>query len=349
MSTHSVDQPVEDAAVPSHAASDDGARKKKLIALAILGVLLLLVAIAFAWYLITRKPITAIPGLSNEAMPRYNYSIYGVSQPLGVAVSPDGDRIYVTQSGGDRTTLMFDHAGHLQATLKPPTVKGAMHIPVYVAINPTNNDVYVTDRASGAVYVYTQDGTYRREIKPGALKGTWQPLGLSFAADGTLYVTEVGGKTHRVLALDSSDKITAELTPADLPMLFPNGTAVDGDGRILVADSNNGRLVVMDPGGRIVGQVRRGSGEGDLGLPRGVATGDGGRIFVVDTTNQGVHVYRLGDKADDGTYHMTFVGAFGDEGIADGLFEYPNGIATDSRSDVYVTDRENGRVQVWSF
>jgi hypothetical protein len=45
---------------------------------------------------------------------------------------------------------------------------------------------------------------------------------------------------------------------------------------------------------------------------------------------------------------MSFIGTFGDEGIADGQFEYPNGIATDSRSTIYVTDRENGRVQVWS-
>ena len=73
---------------------------------------------------------------------------------------------------------------------------------------------------------------------------------------------------------------------------------------------------------------------------------DSGRIFVVDTTNQSVHVYRL-NVSDTTTF--TFVGAFGDEGITDGAFAFPNGAASDNRAEVYITDRENGRVQVWSF
>ena len=139
MSTHSrdADTAVVDADAPvSHSAPDDGKRRRRLVVLAIIAVLLLLVTSLFAWYLITRKPITAIPILSRESMPHYNYSIYGVTQPLGVTVSPDGEHIYVTQSGGKRTVVLFDHAGHLLATLTPPTSAGAAHVPVYLAINP---------------------------------------------------------------------------------------------------------------------------------------------------------------------------------------------------------------------
>jgi DNA-binding beta-propeller fold protein YncE len=346
MSTHQADAPAHEAAEPPVPTTEDRDRRRKLIALILIGALLLIVALGLVWYLITKRTITDIPGLNSEAMPRYNYSIYGVEQPMGVAVSPDGERIYVTQSGGTRTTVAFDHEGHQLAVLAPPRETGADHIPVYIAINPVNNDVYVSDRMAGAVYEYTESGTYRRTFKPTGLTGTWAPLGLAFAEDGTLYVTEVGGKHHRVLVIDPSGKVTAEFKATDLEMVFPNGAAAGADGVLAVADGNNGRLLFFDATGRLVGSVNRGIGKGDLGLPRGVATDSSGRYYAVDTTNHTVHIYRL---ADPSSHKVEFVGAFGDEGIQDGAFEYPNGIATDTRSNVYVTDRENNRVQVWTY
>jgi len=65
-------------------------RRRMAIIVAILGVLLLLVAAVFAWYLITRKPLAELPGLAREAMPHYATSFYGVTAPLGVGVTADG-------------------------------------------------------------------------------------------------------------------------------------------------------------------------------------------------------------------------------------------------------------------
>jgi DNA-binding beta-propeller fold protein YncE len=337
-----LDEPVPPAPEPE--TTDN--RRRKLIILGIIGALILIIGSLFAWYLITRKPITALPGISAEAMPHYRYSIYGIQAPLGVAASPEGDKIYVTQSAGKRTVLEFDHAGKLLATLAPPASTGAAHVPVYVALNPTNGDVYVTDRMTAAIYVYTSDGTYLRTFKPTNLTGAWAPLGIAFDKQGNVYVSEVGGKSHRILGIDPTGKVFRTLIATDQDLSFPNGIAVDDKGTVLVSDSNNGRLLAFDKDGKVFATVNRGIGNGDLGLPRGVATDDSARVFVVDATNQTVHIYRLGDE---GTNKVAFVGAFGDEGIADGLFEYPNGVATDNRSDIYVTDRENGRLQVWSF
>ena len=340
-----LDEPV----APEPAPEEGKKRKKLLIWLGVILALLLLVLALLAWYLITRKPLNQLPILGSEAMPTYQYSIYGVDKPLGVAVSADGNRIYVTQSGGKRTTLMFDHDGNLLKTLAVPKVaKGTPdpgHLPVYVAVDPTNGDVVVSDQVAKAIYVYNAEGDYQRTVKPVDNKGTWTPLGVTFTPDGNLVVTEVGGKAHRVLVLDQFDKVIRTVVPTDAPLSFPNGVAVDNAGNLFVADSNNGRLLTFSPDGNVVGGANRGIGEGDLGLPRGVATDTGDRVYVVDTTNQGVRVYKLNN---DGSNKLAFLGAFGDEGIADGLFEYPNGVATDSRSDIYVTDRENGRVQVWS-
>ena len=42
-------------------------------------------------------------------------------------------------------------------------------------------------------------------------------------------------------------------------------------------------------------------------------------------------------------------GDFGDFGAGDGQFSYPNDIAIDASGRLYIADRENNRVQVWSY
>ncbi len=51
-------------------------------------------------------------------------SIYGIDAPMGVAVSPSGDRIYVTESEGRRLVRVFDSSGDQVDTLKPPGQRG---------------------------------------------------------------------------------------------------------------------------------------------------------------------------------------------------------------------------------
>ena len=322
--------------------------KKRKGAIAGLLVALLVLALLFAWYLMNRKPLSELPGLSQDKVPSYQFSIYGTSHPLGVAATATGDRIYVTQSDGARVVAVFDRAGRKAGILKPPASTGPTHLPMYVAINPTTQDVYVTDRTTRAIYVYDGKSKYLRTFAPkGKPVGEFNPLGLAFAPDGTLYVTDVRGessKNHRVVTFAPDGTLIRSMgAPGQLS--FPNGIVVDAHGNIAVTDSNNGRLVVFNVAGKMLATITQGVGEGDLGLPRGAAVDDAGRLFVADTSDHQVRVYKI----ENAKATPTYIGSFGDEGQTDGLFEYPNGVATDSRARIYVTDRENNRVQVWGY
>lgn len=294
-----------------------------------------------SWYLLTRKPLP-LPSLISDPTPGYAYSFYGVQAPAGVAVSPDGSRVYATQTVGATVVVVFDAQGSAIGTLEPPTPGD--HVPAYVAVDPVTGDVYVSDRPAAALYVYDANGTYRSTFDPGAALAGWQPMGIAFDREGNLWVTDmVVGRGVHEFAPDGS---YLRSVGADAGFSFPNGVVIDSKGYVYVSDSNNGRLVVFDAQGREVAKIRRGSAEGTLGLPRGVAIDDADRIYVADATGQGVEMFHA---MADGDRVPRFIGRFGVAGIDDGGFQFPNCVATDARGRVYVADWGNSRVQVWSY
>ena len=321
-------------------------RRKKVLIAAIIGIiiLLLLVGAMFAWYLATRKPISQIPVLSQEIPPHFAAAVYDVQQPLGVAVDETSDRMYVTQGTTGSNVLSFNLAGEKIGELKPPAGKAKIHVPVYVAVNPTNSEVYVTDRATATIYVYDSSGNFLREFKPAEVK-KWNPLALSFSSDGTLFVTDVAEPDQQVWEFAPDGAFVRKFGKAE-ELSFPNGVATMADGSVAVADSNHGRVLVWAPDNDTPAGVARGQEQTALGMPRGVAVDDRGRMYVVDTVNNNVNVY-VPSKEAGGAPEFAFT--FGTGGNDDGQFLYPNGIAVDQHGRVYVTDRENNRVQVWSY
>jgi tripartite motif-containing protein 71 len=320
-------------------------RRKAILALLLLGLLAMLATIAI-WYLVFRQPIPLpIPVIPASDVPTYATSIYGARRPSGIAVSPSGDRIYVGQTAGDRTGMVFDAGGNKVGTMAPPETTGTDHAPVYLAIDPLTSEVYVSDRLTGAIYIYDRDGAYQRTFTLAVPRPEWQPLGLAFDARGSLYVTDLSGPFQKVLVIDRTAAVVRTLGEAS-KLSFPNGVVVDGAGNVYVSDSNNGRLLVFGPDGQVRAQVGRGTGLGNLGLPRGLAVDGQGRVFVADATGQGVFIYRATSGDSRG---LDFIGFVGGEGVADGQFQYPNSVAVDARGRVYVADTFNDRVQIWSY
>jgi tripartite motif-containing protein 71 len=323
-----------------------GNRRRKVIII-VIGLLILLLAIVaatFVWFAVTKKPLSQLPVLSQETPPHYVGTMYDVEKPIGVAIDEVNDRVYVTQSAGDRTVAVFDMAGQRVGSLKAPGGSKALHAPVYVAVNPTTSDVYVSDRATSSISVYDSSGNYLKEFKPQGIKA-WQPLGMWFTPDGTLFVTDVSGTKQKVLQITPEGSVAKTLGETD-GLSFPNGVATSADGAVYVTDSNHSQALMYGPNGKLIGALARGNSDTPLGLPRGITVDDRGRIYVVDTANQDIKVFTPGDTP---TALPTFAFSVGQEGTDEGNFEYPNGIAVDSRERLYITDRENNRLQVWSF
>jgi DNA-binding beta-propeller fold protein YncE len=79
-----------------------------------------------------------------------------------------------------------------------------------------------------------------------------------------------------------------------------------------------------------------GSGAGQFDLPRGIAIGPSGEVYVSDSDN---------DRVQKFTPNGRFLTKWGSQGTAPGQFITPEGIATDAAGNVYVADQLNDRIQ----
>jgi len=104
--------------------------------------------------------------------------------------------------------------------------------------------------------------------------------------------------------------------------------------------------MVYDKDGKLVGYVGRGAGEGNLGLPRGLGTDGAGHVFVMDTSGQAGFVYKQFQPGQD---RPEYVGTFGSQGVSNGEFLYPTGLAVDGRGRLFVADTANDRIQLWNY
>jgi DNA-binding beta-propeller fold protein YncE len=378
-------------------------RKRRLLLLILLALLLLFccVAILFIRYLAKPQPLPQLlPVPVNSYPPSYKFSIVGVDGPVGVAVSPDNQRVYITESKGQRLIKEFDRSGNLIGSFSPNGTSAGSRQPTYIAVDATGR-VFVVDRFNNDIDLFDANGNYldaiiapdmtiskfiATQIQGAAPTGTkfiydginhlvlyqlpgqdmkqvkyvpstanWSPLGIRFDAKGDLIYTDITTGFHSVhiIPAASMNGSWVSFNPTIQgfgtegngvgQMQFPNNALTDSKGNIYVSDGDNGRILEFKPDLSYVTFFGFGTGEDGLNLPRGMWMDSKDHLHVTDAVGSMIRVYDVSGTAP------VFLYNFGLPGTDDGQFNFPIDICIDGTGRVYVADRDNDRVQIWSY
>jgi sugar lactone lactonase YvrE len=126
--------------------------------------------------------------------------------------------------------------------------------------------------------------------------------------------------------------------------------AVDSTGNVYVADTNNNRIRKITPAGLVTTLAGSTSGFADgngiaakFSYPNGLAVDSIGNVYVADSGNN-----KIRKITPDGVV-STLAGS-GLRGSEDGIvtaasFNSPNGVALDSKGNIYVADINNKKIR----
>ncbi|MEO1165478.1 MAG: hypothetical protein AAFV98_16955 [Chloroflexota bacterium] len=196
--------------------------------------------------------------------------------------------------------------------------------------------------------------------------GMLNPTGIDIAPDGTIYVAEqglfdpvaFGGHTVSVFNADGTfngnigqrGSLLSDETGIFLER--PNSVEVLPDGDLLVVDTWNFRLQYLD-GETLAPEVIWGA-RGEYGEaaqveptdgvwgPRDVEVDAQGRIYISDTGNKRIRVYRIENNMPVHLYDI------GSAGSAPGELDEPSGVAVHPNGNIYVADTWNRRISVFT-
>src|SRR6478736_5419317 len=158
--------------------------------------------------------------------------------------------------------------------------------------------------------------------------------------------------------------------------LYPNSIVLDSIGNVYVSDNGNSRIQKFDSNGNLITKWAVGSGNGQLNSPGGIAVDSNGNVYVSDYNSNSVIKFDsngnlitkwavsnpedLTVDSNGNVFVTNYIGVskfdsngnlitkWGSFGSGNGQFIGSGGIAVDSAGNVFVTDGENNRIQVFT-
>lgn len=266
------------------------------------------------------------------------------AQPLVYPPPPDEPRFYFERSVYSSADVIPETSeARMRRTLTGEATAGTpLAKPYAVAVH--KGRMFLSDSVERFIKVFDMPaGRFFTigEKDPGLMK---KPLGIDVDRNGTLYVSDNGDSTIKVYDRDGKylrtlggSKMFDRLASVTVDPTGERVYAVDIGG--VTSDNHRVRVLNAQTGDLLFDIGKRGNGPGEFNLPRDVAVGKNGHLYVVDGGNFRVQVFER-----DGRYLQSF----GAVGRQLGNFARPKEVATDQEGNVYVVDTAFGNFQIFT-
>jgi DNA-binding beta-propeller fold protein YncE len=248
---------------------------------------------------------------------RLTFVKQGLAGPLGIAVNNSSGLIYLGEEKTGSVTV-FDAGWRRLGKLG--NGNGEFVMPNHIAVDPENGDVYVADSGANQVRVFPfgQSSGYSFG-GPGESDGTFNfPTGIFVGTAGEVFVADQNNDRVQVFDrggqkfLRCFGKKGGMLGGALLGRI--QGITGDAQGRVYIADTFQGNVVVFDAQGAKISTIGGfGDGLGELQNPAGLTIDRFNRLLVSSIGNSRVEVFGLDAFYDFSPYRKAAAGLIDEE------------------------------------
>jgi len=271
---------------------------------------------------------------------RYLQSVYfddkggGIKQPEGVACN-DKSVLVVGDTGNDRL---------LQYTLEERSLKGGAEIkiprlsnPIRVQIN-SKGEIFALDGKKRRIVQLSSEGAFKSYVDPEGVPSPSAFVPRSFKIDrnDNIYILDIF--TGRVLVLNHEGKYQKQI-PFPNEYGFLSDLSVDSKGGILLVDCVKAMVFSAAKNSEGFSALTKNLRE-YLDFPTSITTDSRGTIYIVDEDGGGIVIL-----AADGS----FLGRQLSKGWNEGLLYFPSQMCLNERGEVFIADRNNSRVQIFTL
>jgi tripartite motif-containing protein 71 len=219
---------------------------------------------------------------------------------------------------------------------------GQFLTPVGITVG-IDGSIWVADTYQSRVQRFTAAGQFIERVGSSVTGQFSQVHSLDTAPNGDVYVADMGADNIKVY--DKNGDFVRQFGASGTgpgQLAAPTEVKVDAEGRVWVGDAQTDRVLLFDSAGEFVAEFGgSGAGAQQLGLEghTGIAVGRG-RVWIGDTAN-----HRLARWTSSSIRDFLPTLSFGGFGSEDGQLKKPGDLLTDPQGNVWILDRNNGRVQ----
>lgn len=214
-----------------------------------------------------------------------------LATPVGVSFDGLG-ALFVVDA---RRAAVLHGSSERGGRLVPAIPDGQLSRPT-AALSRPDGTVLVVDAGAHTVARMTPEGGVEPvwATHAGAGEGLNFPVDAAVGADGALYVADAMNAAVERISPDGTLSLFVGGEARKGTLVRPKGVAVDATGRVHVVDGAMQHVEVYTADGQLVGRYGEpGSGPGQLGLPAGICIDSDAHVFIADSLNGRVQIYRL--------------------------------------------------------